>query len=46
MVSWDKIPILSLSDSSFSDLEFTHTRVIKGWRKPAGENARVSGNSP
>ena len=24
-------------------VEFTHTRVIKGRRKPAGDDARVSG---
>ncbi len=28
------------------DLEFTHTRVIKGRRQPVGDDARVSGNSP
>jgi hypothetical protein len=35
---------LSLPGPLFSDLvEFTHTRVIEGGRKPAGDDARVSG---
>ena len=40
---WGKIPILSLLGPFFSDLEFTHTRVIQGRRKPAAGYARVSG---